>query len=182
MLHGRGRGRGRPGLGRRQGKGTGLGLAERAEICCWARTAPGSQPVAGSRPAGHALRAKNLCRPWPLQITFDLRPHSSETGGHIQATAAAATIEAAAAAAAGAAAEGPATVVLRGRGPAPRQFYTHRVGGAASEAALLQLLLAAGVEFGVVRTSLSAQFSRWVGPARRCLWLGGTRQEGGGAP
>jgi hypothetical protein len=50
-------------------------------------------------------------------------------------------------------------IKVRGQGPAPRQFYTKRL---AADTSLVPALMAAGVEFGVLKQSFSAVLVRWV--------------------
>lgn len=57
-----------------------------------------------------------------------------------------------------------AVVTVHGVGPSPRQFYTKRL---AADAALIPTLVAAGVEFGVLKQSMSAVLVRCAG---RCTW------------
>jgi hypothetical protein len=53
-----------------------------------------------------------------------------------------------------------AVVTVRGAGPAPRQFYTKRL---AADTALIPTLLAAGVEFGVLRQGMTSALVRCSG-------------------
>jgi hypothetical protein len=48
-------------------------------------------------------------------------------------------------------------VTVRGGGPAPRQFYTKRL---AADTALIPTLMAAGVEFGVLRQGMTSALVR----------------------
>jgi hypothetical protein len=52
-----------------------------------------------------------------------------------------------------------ALVTVRGHGPAPRQFWTKRL---AADSSLIPTLLAAGVEFGVLRQSMLSVLVRCV--------------------
>ena len=120
------------------------------------------------------------------RITFDVRPHSSAAAAvqprstlyqmgagpsstqqgvaGARASAASPTVSAGVAVDAATAAAlqgggGEAVVRVRGQGPSPRQFYTKRL---AADPSLLPLLMSAGVEFGVMRTSFTSALVRWA--------------------
>ncbi|PSC74189.1 ATP-dependent zinc metalloprotease [Micractinium conductrix] len=99
------------------------------------------------------------------RITFDLHPHSSAAAS--MAPRALALAGAAADEAASAGDASAATVMVHGAGPSPRQFYTKRL---AADSNLIPTLLAAGVEFGVLRQSFSATLVKVLGSAL-LLWI-----------
>ncbi len=94
------------------------------------------------------------------RITFDLHPHSSAASAVAPPTSQVAVAPAAGAAGA----ETAATVTVHGTGPQPRQFYTKRL---VADTALVPTLLAAGVEFGLLKQSFTATLVRQV-----CCWEG----------
>ncbi|GAB4813160.1 hypothetical protein N2152v2_000206 [Parachlorella kessleri] len=95
------------------------------------------------------------------RILFDLRPHSSATGGRLAGDASGGSAAGQGMPSAASSSSEVATIAaVRRRSPTPRQFYTYRMGGVTGEAALMQSLLAAGVEFGVIKASLSQSFAR----------------------
>ncbi|KAL4852738.1 putative inactive ATP-dependent zinc metalloprotease FTSHI 3 [Chlorella vulgaris] len=95
------------------------------------------------------------------RISFDLRPHSS------QAAAAAPHATVVDVSDATISAADSALVTVRGHGPAPRQFWTKRL---AADSSLIPTLLAAGVEFGVLRQSMLSVLVRVFGSALM-LWI-----------
>lgn len=89
------------------------------------------------------------------RITFDLRPHSSLAAELAPPAAQVAVTDAGAAVAD---ASTTAVVTVHGSGPAPRQFYTKRL---AADGQLVATLMAAGVEFGILKQTFSAVLVRW---------------------
>lgn len=89
------------------------------------------------------------------RITFDLHPHSSAAAAVSPRMSRVAVQPADA----GAADATTATVTVHGVGPQPRQFYTKRL---AADTALIPTLMAAGVEFGLLKQSFTATILRWV--------------------
>lgn len=97
------------------------------------------------------------------RITFDLHPHSSAAAAVSPRMSRVAVQPADA----GAADATTATVTVHGVGPQPRQFYTKRL---AADTALIPTLMAAGVEFGLLKQSFTATILRVLSSAM-LLWI-----------
>ncbi|EFN53519.1 hypothetical protein CHLNCDRAFT_136599 [Chlorella variabilis] len=97
------------------------------------------------------------------RITFDLRPHTSQVAA---AAPREAPVEVPVPDGSGGAAAS-AVVTVRGHGPQPRQFYTKRL---AADTSLIPTLMAAGVEFGVLKQSFVTVLVR-VFASALLLWI-----------